>query len=53
MTIAGETRVVSSGEAIVVPSYVEHGARAVTSFRAIVVDHPVREFVAGISTRQT
>ncbi|MFI5287821.1 MAG: cupin domain-containing protein [Candidatus Dormibacteria bacterium] len=51
MTLAGMTRVVNAGEAVVVPSDVEHGARAVTNFRAIVVDHPVREVVAGISTR--
>jgi quercetin dioxygenase-like cupin family protein len=51
ITLGGETRVVQAGDAVVVPSGVEHAARAVTGFRAIVVDYPVREVVAGVSTR--
>jgi quercetin dioxygenase-like cupin family protein len=51
MTLADASRVVHAGEAVVVPSDVEHSANAVTSFRAIVVDFPIRESVAGVSTR--
>jgi quercetin dioxygenase-like cupin family protein len=51
MTLGEATRVVHAGEAVVVPSDVEHSATAVTDFRAIVVDFPNRESVAGVSTR--
>jgi mannose-6-phosphate isomerase-like protein (cupin superfamily) len=51
MTLQEETQVVGAGAAVVVPSDVEHSARAVTSSRVIVVDYPVRELVAGVSTR--
>ena len=51
ITLADATRVVHAGEAVVVPSNVEHSANAVTDFRAIVVDFPNRESVAGVSTR--
>jgi mannose-6-phosphate isomerase-like protein (cupin superfamily) len=49
--LGDETRIVGAGAAVVVPSEVDHSARAISRFRAIVVDHPVRETVAGISTR--
>jgi quercetin dioxygenase-like cupin family protein len=51
MSLGDATRVVHAGEAVVVPSDVEHSARAVTAFRAIVVDFPLRDSVAGVSTR--
>jgi quercetin dioxygenase-like cupin family protein len=49
--LGDDTRQVGAGDAVVVPSEVPHSAHALTRFRAIVVDHPVREMVAGVSTR--
>jgi quercetin dioxygenase-like cupin family protein len=51
MTLGDATRVLHAGDAVVVPSDVEHSASAVTAFRAIVVDFPLRDSVAGVSTR--
>jgi len=47
----GNTRILGPGEAAVVPAEAEHSARAVTRCRAIVVDHPTRDAVGGISLR--
>jgi mannose-6-phosphate isomerase-like protein (cupin superfamily) len=50
--VVGDTAsVVRAGEAAVVPADVEHSAGAITRCRAIVVDYPVRERVAGVDTR--
>lgn len=51
ITLDHEVRLVHAGEAAVIPSDVEHAARTTGGFRAIIVDSPVREAVAGISTR--
>ena len=51
MTVDGTTRVLRSGEAAVVPANVTHGAAAIGRCRAIVVDYPVRDTVAGIDIR--
>ena len=51
VAVAEETRVVHAGEAAVVPAEVAHSARAVSRCRAIVVDYPPREMVAGVRTR--
>ncbi len=51
VTLDGEVRVLGPGEVAVVPSDVEHSARAVTDCRAIVVDHPTRDSVGGVDIR--
>ena len=51
VTIAGETRVAGPGNAAVVPPNTYHAVRARTNGRAIVVDHPRRNRVAGVGTR--
>jgi quercetin dioxygenase-like cupin family protein len=48
--LGDDTHRVTAGNAVVVPSEVPHSARALTRFRAIVVDYPVRAMVAGVST---
>src|SRR5215831_15197806 len=48
MTVDGATSVLRSGDAAVVPSGVEHSAHAVEHCRAIVVDYPTRDTVAGV-----
>jgi mannose-6-phosphate isomerase-like protein (cupin superfamily) len=50
-TLGDETRQIGAGEAVAIPSGLLHSARAVTAFRAIVVDFPLRMMVAGVSTR--
>jgi mannose-6-phosphate isomerase-like protein (cupin superfamily) len=50
MTLDGTTRVVGAGEAVVVPSKVEHAARATSPCRVIIVDSPVRETVGRVDT---
>ena len=49
--LGDEARTIGPGAAAVVPSEVEHSARAISRFRTIVVGYPVREMVAGVSTR--
>ena len=39
-TLGAETRIIGAGQAAVVPSDVEHSARASSDFRAIIVDFP-------------
>jgi quercetin dioxygenase-like cupin family protein len=51
MMVDGATRVLRSGEAAVIPAGVEHSAGASGPCRAIVVDYPVRDTVAGIDIR--
>ena len=51
LTLDGETRVLHAGEAAVVPAGARHAVRAVEPSRAIIVDHPVRDSLAGISLR--
>ena len=51
MALGDATRVVRAGEAAVVPAGTEHALSALGPCRAIVVDHPVREEVGGVSTR--
>ena len=48
ITIAGETRVAGPGSAAVVPPDTAHSVKALTDERAIVVDHPQRNSIAGI-----
>lgn len=43
LTIEGITRVVKSGELVVVPSNVKHSGKAITDCYVIDVFHPVRE----------
>jgi quercetin dioxygenase-like cupin family protein len=47
-TLGDETRTVRAGDAVVVPSEVGHAATAISSFRAIIVDFPIRDSVAGV-----
>lgn len=49
MTVGDERMRVGPGCAVVVPSGVVHAAVALEACRAIVVDHPARREVAGIS----
>jgi quercetin dioxygenase-like cupin family protein len=51
MTVDGVTSVLRAGEAAVIPSDVEHAARAIGLCRAIVVDYPPRDSVGGIDVR--
>ena len=44
----GETRIVSAGQAVVVPSDVEHRVTAKGAARVIVVDSPARDAVGGV-----
>ena len=43
LTIAGETRVVESGDSYFIPGGTPHSARALTPARALDVFHPIRE----------
>jgi quercetin dioxygenase-like cupin family protein len=49
LTLDEESKVVRAGEAVIVPAGQTHSVRATEPTRAIVVDHPVRRQVAGIS----
>ena len=51
MTLAAQTRVVHAGEAAIVPAQERHSVRAIEPTRAIVVDYPTRDSVAGIRLR--
>ena len=51
MSIGDAVMVVRAGQAAVVPAGVEHSARANGPCRAIVVEHPLRQFVGGIDIR--
>jgi mannose-6-phosphate isomerase-like protein (cupin superfamily) len=51
ITIGGQEHVVGPGCAAIVPPNIPHSARPLTACRAIVVDHPVRDQVGGISIR--
>jgi len=48
LTLDGESKIVRAGEAVIVRAGQTHSVRATKPTRAIVVDHPVREQVAGI-----
>lgn len=48
ITIAGETRIVSAGDAAVVPPNTEHAVKALSAVRAIVVDSPRRDSIGSI-----
>jgi GMP synthase-like glutamine amidotransferase/quercetin dioxygenase-like cupin family protein/DNA-binding CsgD family transcriptional regulator len=48
LTLGDDTRVVRAGEAAIVPADERHSVRATEPTRAIVVDYPVRESLAGI-----
>jgi mannose-6-phosphate isomerase-like protein (cupin superfamily) len=48
LTLGDETSIVRAGQAAVVPAEERHSVRALEPTRAIVVDYPVRESVAGI-----
>jgi unsaturated pyranuronate lyase len=49
VTIDGQKRVVGAGSAAFVPPDTPHATKARTDGRAIVVDHPLRDSVGGIS----
>lgn len=49
LTLGDETQCVGAGNALVVPANVVHAAHAHERCRVIVVDHPARHDVAGIS----
>lgn len=51
MTVDGAAAVLRAGEAAVIPSGVEHSARAVGLCHAIVVDYPARDSVGGVDVR--
>ena len=51
VSIGDETRMVRPGDAAVVPSEVEHSARAITDCRVIVADSPTRDSVGGVDIR--
>jgi quercetin dioxygenase-like cupin family protein len=48
ITIAGETRIVGPGCVAVVPPDTAHSVKALADARAIVVDYPKRDSIAGI-----
>lgn len=48
LTLGDEMRRLQAGDAAVVPANVQHAAAASEACRVIVVDHPVRDEVAGI-----
>src|SRR5262249_12696696 len=50
VTLGDAARRVPAGQSVVVPAGVEHALRADGPSRAIVVDHPVRDSVGGVST---
>jgi quercetin dioxygenase-like cupin family protein len=50
VSLAGSTRVLRAGQALVVPAGETHAIRALGPCRAIVVDHPVRTSVGGLDT---
>ena len=49
LTVGGQTKVVGAGQAAIVPAGERHSVRATEATRAIVVDYPLRESVAGIA----
>ena len=49
VTIAGETRTAGPGAVAIVPPNTAHSVRALTDGRAIVVDHPLRRSIGGVS----
>ena len=49
ITLDGEVTKLSAGDAAVVPGNVSHFVRAITEGKVIVVDHPVRASVGGVS----
>jgi mannose-6-phosphate isomerase-like protein (cupin superfamily) len=48
LTVGSETRIVRTGQAAIVPAAEPHSVRAIEATKAIVVDYPLRESVAGI-----
>jgi unsaturated pyranuronate lyase len=48
--IGDEVALVHGGDAAVVPAWEPHAVRAVTACRLLVVDHPPRDSVGGVST---
>jgi mannose-6-phosphate isomerase-like protein (cupin superfamily) len=50
ITIDGQEHVLGPGCAAIVPANTAHSTRALAASRAIVVDHPVRDRVGGVST---
>ena len=51
LTLGTQTSVVRAAEAAVIAANERHSVRALEPTRAIVVDHPVRDSVAGIPLR--
>jgi quercetin dioxygenase-like cupin family protein len=49
MTVGAESRTLRAGEAAVVPAGERHSVRATEPARVIVVDHPRRDSVGGVS----
>ena len=50
VTIGGQTRTAGPGSVAIVPPNTTHSVRALTDGRAIVVDHPLRRALGGVST---
>ena len=50
VTIGGQTRTAGPGSVAIVPPNTTHSVRALTDGRAIVVDHPLRRSLGGVST---
>ena len=49
VSIGGETRVAGPGGVAVIPANTTHAVRALSAGRAIVVDHPRRDSIGGVS----
>ena len=50
VTVDGETQVAGPGAVALVPANTLHSVKALSDGRAIVVDHPIRESIGGVST---
>jgi unsaturated pyranuronate lyase len=51
VTVDGVTQIARPGMVAIVPGNVRHSVRALTDGRAIIVDYPIREDVAGLKPR--
>ena len=49
ITVAGETQVAGPGCVAVIPPDTPHSVKAISDVRAIVVDHPRRDSIGGIT----
>jgi quercetin dioxygenase-like cupin family protein len=49
VTIDGETRIAGAGSVALVPANTTHSVKALSDGRSIVVDHPLRRSVGGVT----